>query len=136
MYSTNPILLVEDDIIDQMAVQRALKELNVKNELVIQGNGEEALEYLKEFGKPSLIILDLNMPRMNGMEFLDVIKKDRLYRKIPVIVFTSSSQEGEKLKAFDKCIVGYIIKPADYKKFLDIFKCIDSYWSVSQGPII
>ena len=135
MYSNEPILLIEDDEIDQRSVQMTFEQLKIKNELIIRDNGEEGLNYLKEKGKACLIILDLNMPRMNGMEFLDVVKKHNLYKSIPVIVFTSSDEEGEKLKAYSKCIVGYIVKPAEYKKFVDIFKCIDSYWTASKGPI-
>lgn len=135
MYSTKPILLVEDDQVDQMAVQRAFVELKIKNELVMRENGEEALNYLKDNGRPCLIILDLNMPRMNGMEFIDAVKKDKRCKNIPIIVFTTSYQTGEKIKAYDKCIAGYIVKPADYKKFVDIFKSIDAYWTVSEGPV-
>ncbi|KTD65281.1 response regulator [Legionella spiritensis] len=135
MYSQKPVLLIEDDKIDQMTVQRAFDQLHIKNKLAIRENGEDGLKYLKEMGKPCLIILDLNMPRMNGMEFLDAVKKDKIYRNIPIIVFTTSYQDREKMKAFDKCIVGYIVKPMDNSKFIDIFAGINTYWSISEGPI-
>ncbi|ETO93859.1 response regulator [Legionella oakridgensis] len=135
MYSLKPVLLIEDDQIDQASVQKAFVQLNIKNDLIIRENGKEGLNYLKEAERPCLIILDLNMPRMNGMEFLDVIKKDKFYKNIPVIVFTTSSEEGEKIKAYDKGVVGYIVKPPSYKKIVDIFKSIDVYWTISEGPI-
>ncbi|KTD74196.1 response regulator [Legionella tucsonensis] len=135
MYSTKPILLIEDDQVDQMAIQRAFEQLNIKNELVIRENGEDALLYLKEFGKPCLIILDLNMPRMNGLEFLDIIKRDKLFKFIPVVVFTTSQQIEDKMRAYEKCITGYIAKPADSKKIIEIFKSINDYWSISEGPL-
>ncbi|KTC65462.1 two-component response regulator (plasmid) [Legionella adelaidensis] len=136
MYSTKPVLLIEDDEIDQMSVQRAFNELNIINELIVRDNGEEALKYIKEVERPALIILDLNMPRMNGIEFLEIIRKDKLYRNIPVIVFTTSSRTEDKMKAFDKCIVGYIVKPTDYKKIVDIFRSIEHYWTISEGPSV
>ncbi len=135
MYSTKPILLLEDDLIDQQAVKRAFEELKIKNKLIIRENGEEGLAYLKEFGLPCLIILDLNMPKMNGMEFLEIVKKDKLYQTIPIIVFTTSDEEREKLEAYHKCIVGYIVKPPDYKSFVDIFNRINLYWTISEGPV-
>lgn len=135
VYSTKPILLIEDDAIDQMSVKRAFEQLEIKNDLIIQENGEEALKYLKDNERPCLIILDLNMPRMNGIEFLDIVKKDKLYRNIPIIVFTTSYQMGEKIKAYDRCIVGYIVKPTDYKQVVETFKTINSYWTISEGPI-
>jgi len=135
MYSPKPVLLLEDDIIDQKSVQRAFEQLKIQNKLVIRENGQEGLNYLKEAGKPCLIILDLNMPRMNGMEFLDAIKKDKLYKNIPIIVFTTSNEEVEKIKAYEKGVVGFIVKPPDYKKFIDIFRSIDIYWTISEGPV-
>ncbi|MCE0724508.1 MULTISPECIES: response regulator [Legionella] len=135
MYSTKPILLIEDDQIDQMAIQRALAELKITNELAIRENGEDALIYLKEIGRPCLIILDLNMPRMNGLEFLDIIKRDKLFKFIPVVVFTTSQQIEDKIRAYEKCIAGYIAKPADSKKIIEILKLINDYWTISEGPL-
>ncbi|KTD14579.1 two-component response regulator [Legionella gratiana] len=135
MYSTKPVLLIEDDQIDQRAVQRVFRQLKICNELIIKENGEEALKYLSSYGKPCLIILDLNMPRMNGMEFLDALKKNRVYKNIPVIVFTTSNGAVEKRNAYDRGAVGYIVKPPDYKQFIEIFKAIDNYWTISEGAI-
>ena len=94
MRNSKPILLVEDDRVDAMTVKRALKDLNVTNLLVHTLNGEEALEYLTGEGneRPCIILLDLNMPRMNGIEFLKIIKADDELKKIPVVVLTTSEE--------------------------------------------
>ena len=99
MRTTKPILLVEDDQIDAMIVKRALKEIKVTNQLDIAADGEEALALLQkpDNEKPGIILLDLNMPRMNGFEFLQTIKQDKFLKRIPVVVLTSSSEEQDKV---------------------------------------
>ena len=106
MRTDAPILLVEDDRVDAMTVQRALKEINVTNRLDIAGDGEEALERLRDpkCEKPCIILLDLNMPRMNGIEFLRVAKGDEALKRIPVVVLTTSRDEQDKIDSFDKYI--------------------------------
>jgi len=91
MRNLKPILLVEDDDVDVMTVERVFKDLKIKNQLVSTANGEEALEYLKNSGnkKSCIILLDLNMPKMNGIEFLKIVKADEVLKKIPVIVLTT-----------------------------------------------
>ncbi len=103
MKDTKPILLVEDDSVDAMTVKRALKDLNVTNPLVHKLNGEEALEYLRadENQRPCLILLDLNMPKMNGIEFLKVAKSEDVAKKIPVVVLTTSKDEQDIVES--KC---------------------------------
>lgn len=135
MYTVKPVLLLEDDHIDQKAVKMAFEKLMIQNKLIILENGEEGLKYLKGGERPCLIILDLNMPRMNGLEFLDVVKKDPHLKSIPIIVFTTSREEEEKIKAYDRHVVGYIVKPPDHKKFADIFRTIDIYWTISEAPL-
>ncbi|MBI2785955.1 MAG: response regulator [Legionella longbeachae] len=93
------------------------------------------MSYLKQAGKPCLIILDLNMPRINGLEFLDLIKKNKSFKSIPVVVFTTSQQMEDKIRAYEKCITGYIAKPAESKKIVEIFKVINDYWTISEGPL-
>ena len=131
-----PILLVEDDDVDAMTVRRALKELNVTNQLARSTNGEEALSYLKEPQNeiPCIILLDLNMPKMNGTEFLDVIKKDESLKHIPVIVLTTSTEECDINESFNHSVGGYIVKPVDYKKFVDVIRIINLYWTLSELP--
>lgn len=136
MRSARPILLVEDDTVDAMTVERAIGELKVKNQLVHSSDGEEALEYLRNQGseKPCLILLDLNMPRMNGIEFLKVIKNDDILKSIPVVVLTTSRGEQDKVESFRLSVAGYIVKAVDYKKFVETIRMIDLYWTLSELP--
>ncbi len=136
MRSARPILLVEDDTVDAMTVERAVKELKVKNQLVHSSDGEEALEYLRnqDNEKPCLILLDLNMPRMNGIEFLKAIKNDDILKSIPVVVLTTSRGEQDKVESFRLSVAGYIVKAVDYKKFVETIRMIDLYWTLSEMP--
>ncbi|MHB2015488.1 MAG: response regulator [Candidatus Xenobia bacterium] len=132
-----PILLVEDDKVDAMTVKRALREINVVNPLVHKANGEEALDYLRQGegnGKPAIILLDLNMPRMNGIEFLKVAKADQILKKIPVIVLTTSKEDQDRVDSYDLGVAGYMIKPVDYHQFVEVIKAIHLYWSLSELP--
>lgn len=136
MIKNKTILLVEDDMIDAMTVKRALKELNVVNPIDTVENGEEALAYLRD-GKnelPGIILLDLNMPRMNGIEFLSIAKKDNQLKQIPVIVLTTSLDEIDRIDTFSLGIAGYMVKPVDYMQFVEVVKAIKLYWSISELP--
>jgi CheY-like chemotaxis protein len=119
-----------------MTVKRALKEIRVANPIVVVGNGEEALAYLRnpDNETPSIILLDLNMPRMGGIEFLEVTKQDAQLRRIPVIVLTTSKEQQDKLGSFDLGVAGYMVKPVDYQQFVGVIKAIDLYWSLSELP--
>ncbi len=136
MRNSRPILLVEDDRIDVMTVERALKDLKVTNQLVPTVNGEEALEYLREQSnkKPCVILLDLNMPKMNGIEFLKIVKADEELKKIPVVVLTTSKNEQDVIESFGLSVAGYIVKPADYKKFVEAVRTLELYWTLSELP--
>jgi len=136
MRNLNPILLVEDDNVDVMAVERALKDLKIKNQLVSTANGEEALEYLKNNGnkKPCIIILDLNTPKMNGIEFLKIAKADKTLKKIPVVVLTTSSQQQDIVECFKLSVAGYIVKSIDYANFAKAISTINLYWTLSKLP--
>jgi CheY-like chemotaxis protein len=136
MRDTRPVLLVEDDTIDAMTVRRAFRDLKVANPLVHTVNGEEALTYLKDEtkAKPCLILLDLNMPKMNGIEFLGVAKVDPVLKKIPVVVLTTSSEERDVVQSFRLSVAGYIIKPVDYRNFVEAIRTIDLYWTLSELP--
>jgi CheY-like chemotaxis protein len=128
--------LVEDDSVDVMMVKRALKDLNITNLLVHTPNGKEAFEYLTGEGneRPCIILLDLNMPKMNGVELLKIIKADDVFKKIPVVVLTTSRDKEDKFETFELGAAGYIIKPADYKKFVEAMRTIDIYWTLSELP--
>ena len=136
MRTSKPIMLVEDDSVDAMTVKRALKELKVNNTLVLQTNGEEALNYLRtdDNHKPCVILLDLNMPKMNGIEFLKIAKADAVFRQIPVIVLTTSKDDRDKVESFRFSVAGYIVKPTDYKKFVEAMRAVDLYWTLSELP--
>ncbi len=135
MKSKSPILLVEDDKIDALTVKMALKEINVTNELVHVTNGIEALDYLKDDSKerPCIILLDLNMPKMGGIEFLEHRAKDEEFTTIPVIVLSTSKADSDKLATFKLNIAGYMLKPVDYKKFVDVMRAINVYWTLSES---
>lgn len=136
MRNSKPVLLVEDDTIDAMTVQRAFRDLQVGNRLVHVHNGEEALDYLNEAGNetPCVILLDLNMPKMNGTEFLEVIKGNGPLRRIPVVVLTTSNEERDVMESFRRSVAGYIVKPVDYQKFVAAIQTIDLYWTLSELP--
>lgn len=134
--SKKPILLVEDDVVDRMTVERALKEIRVTNKLVMVENGEEALDHLRDPSNenPGIILLDLNMPKMNGIEFLKVAKQDPAIKGIPVIVLTTSRDERDRVESFNLGIAGYMLKPVDYVQFVEVVKTIDLYWTLSELP--
>ena len=135
MNNDKPILLIEDDFIDVMTVKRALKEIKISNELTVANNGEAALEILNKLSnKPCIILLDLNMPKMGGLEFLSIIKKQKELQSIPVIVLTTSKQEKDKIESFKYSIAGYIAKPVDYMQFVEAIRVINLYWTLSELP--
>ena len=136
MRNTKPVLLVEDDSIDAMTVKRAFKDLKLTNRLEHRLNGEEALAYLRDPNNevPCVVLLDLNMPRMNGTEFLKVAKADEYLKKVPVIVLTTSNEERDVVESFRLSVAGYIIKPVDYKKFVEAIRTLDIYWTISELP--
>ena len=84
--------------------------------------------------KPGIILLDLNMPKMNGVEFLKIAKKDDNLKKIPVVVLTTSKEEQDKVDSFNLGVAGYMVKPVDYRKFVEVVKTIDLYWTLSELP--
>ncbi len=136
MRNSKPILLVEDDSIDAMTVKRSLKDLNVTNPLVHKINGEEALEYLRDEGngRPCVILLDLNMPKMNGIELLKIIKNDEKLKCIPTVVLTTSQEQQDKIESFKLSVAGYMVKSVDYKKFVETIRTINLYWTLSELP--
>ena len=134
---SKPILLVEDDHVDAMTVRRALKELRVGNSLEHVENGEEALDYLSnpDNKRPCLILLDLNMPVMNGIEFLQSIKKLPELKRIPVVALTTSDEQEDKVDSFELGVAGYMRKPVEYQQFVEIIRTIDAYWTISESPV-
>jgi CheY-like chemotaxis protein len=136
MRNSRPVLLVEDDHVDAMTVKRALRELHVANPLVHTINGEEALNHLRAESNdsPCVILLDLNMPKMNGIEFLKIIKADEKLKGTPVVILTTSRDMHDKRETFALNIAGYIVKPPDYKKFVEAIRLVTLYWTTSELP--
>ena len=131
------ILLVEDDELDVMNVQRAFKKNNIVNPLHVAGNGLEALEKLRGDSIPRdrrLILLDLNMPKMGGIEFLKELRADPDLRATTVVVLTTSDEERDKVKAYDLNVAGYILKPVTLAAFIEIMAALNKYWSVNELP--
>lgn len=130
------ILLVEDDLVDAMTVKRALEDIGATEGMVHLSNGEEALDYLRsEINEmPFLILLDLNMPKMNGKDFLRIIKQDERLSRIPVIVLTTSQDGKDVDDSFRSSAAGYMTKPLDYEKFLLKIRTIEDYWALNRLP--
>jgi CheY-like chemotaxis protein len=131
------ILLVEDDDVDVMNVRRAFQRAHVSNPLHVAGNGLEALEMLRGDAIPSarrLVLLDLNMPRMNGIEFLRAIRADAELRSLPVVVLTTSNDERDKVDAYNLNVAGYLLKPVTFTDFVDLMAALNKYWMLVEMP--
>jgi CheY-like chemotaxis protein len=139
------ILLAEDDHDDCYLISEALDESGVENRLLMVENGEELLDYLyhrgkftdqKEWPRPELILLDLNMPLKDGREALEEIKKDLDLKRIPIVVLTTSQAEEDILATYDLGITGFITKPMTFTGLVEIMKSIGNYWfqSVTLPP--
>ncbi len=128
------ILLVEDNPGDIRLTQETLKEAKVKNSIHITTDGVEAMEFLRHEGKfkdvprPDLILLDLNMPRKNGLEVLSEIKTDDTLKQIPIVILTVSNNEEDILKSYNLHANCFITKPVDLNQFLKVIKSIDNFW--------
>jgi CheY-like chemotaxis protein len=136
MQQPRSILLVEDDQVDCMTIKRALEEVKINNHLDVVSNGEEALAYLlsAENDLPGLVLLDLNMPRMNGIEFLKTVKTHQGLKKVPVVVLTTSRADQDINASFELGVAGYMVKPLDYSEFIDAVVTIARYWQLSELP--
>ena len=135
------LFLVEDDEVDVMNVKRALKKNNLTTPIDHVSNGYEALKVLdhwqfNEFTrlKNLLILLDLNMPKMNGIEFLKLLRNNPQFSKIPVIILTTSNQQKDLVAAYDLNVAGYLIKPMEFQKFVETIGALIRYWSICKMP--
>ena len=133
------ILLVDDDEVDVMTVRRAFKKSKVKNPLFVANNGLEALEMLRpsQYTMPKsrrLILLDLNMPKMNGIEFLKELRQDPSIQQTPVIVLTTSDREQDRLAAYNLNVAGYIVKPVTFAQVVEVMAALDRYWTMCEFP--
>jgi CheY-like chemotaxis protein len=134
------ILLVEDDEVDVMNIKRAFKKNNITNPLYIAPNGLEALLILRGEGElhipkeRRLILLDLNMPKMNGIEFLRELRADPEIKHIPVVVLSTSNEDRDKVEAYNLNVAGYILKPVTFSNFIEVTATLDRYWNLSEMP--
>lgn len=128
------ILLVEDDEVDVMNVKRAFSKNNIKNDLFVAGNGVEALEMLRGgiVPLPRIIILDINMPKMNGIEFLKEMREDEKLKNISVFVMTTSNEDSDKINAYNLNVAGYILKPLSFEKFIASVATLKDFWSLCE----
>ncbi|MGB5229719.1 MAG: response regulator [Eudoraea sp.] len=126
------ILFIEDDAIETMKLTRTLSKLEEKHTLIQANNGEEALKILNETNLPDIILLDLNMPRMNGIEFLQILKKDPLLKYLPTVILTTSENRTDLLECYKTGIAGYVIKPLKYEDYEDKLIKVISYWQVNE----
>jgi CheY-like chemotaxis protein len=132
------ILLVEDSPKDVELTLEALDEYNLANKVVVAGDGVEALEYLHRDGKfkqrregnPSVILLDIKMPRMDGIEVLQAIRNDPALKTIPVVMLTSSREEPDLKRSYELGANAYVVKPVDFKDFIDAVKQVGIFWAI------
>ncbi len=138
MMDTRPlhVLLVEDDEVDIMNVRRAFERKQLHHPVHVARNGIEALAALRggALGPRRIVLLDLNMPRMNGLEFLEALRRDALLTGTPVVVLTTSSEEQDKLAAYRSHVAGYLVKPVTLGRFLDEVGALNDYWTRVELP--
>jgi CheY-like chemotaxis protein len=136
------ILIVEDDPQDVELTMTALEEYNLANEVVAVGDGEEALDYLYCRGKfqartsenPAVLLLDLKLPKVDGLEVLQQIKADEKLRMIPVVVLTSSREERDMVASYKLGVNAYVVKPVDFHEFVNAIKELGVFWAVINEP--
>jgi DNA-binding response OmpR family regulator len=136
------ILLVEDDPKDVELTLTALEEYNLANEVIVVRDGEEALEYLYSRGKfktrssdnPSVMLLDLKLPKVDGLEVLKQIKSEEKLRMVPVVVLTSSKEEKDMVASYRLGVNAYVVKPVDFHEFVNAIKELGIFWAVINQP--
>ncbi|MDQ2889437.1 MAG: response regulator [Gemmatimonadota bacterium] len=131
------LVLIEDDDIDVMNVKRALQRAHVTNPLFVAHNGLEGLELLRSDKVPNdrrLVLLDLNMPKMNGIEFLRELRADPTLKATPVVVLTTSDDDRDKIQAYDLNVAGYLLKPVTFVNFVDVMAALNKYWALVELP--
>ncbi|MGB2232134.1 MAG: response regulator [Flavobacteriaceae bacterium] len=127
------VLLIEDDTIEVMKLNRTITKLKLNHKIVIANNGEEALKTLKvDNFLPDIILLDLNMPKMNGIEFLSILKSDENLRYIPAIILTTSKNQKDLLECYKIGIAGYVLKPLKYEDYILKIQNLLDYWSCNE----
>jgi CheY-like chemotaxis protein len=136
------ILLVEDDPRDVELTMTTLEEYNLSNEVVVASDGEEALDYLYYRGKfhlrsgenPAVLLLDLKLPKVDGLQVLETIKSDEKLKMIPVVVLTSSREQGDMMASYKLGVNAYVVKPVDFHEFVNAIKELGVFWAVINEP--
>ena len=136
------ILMVEDDPKDVELTLMALEEYNLVNEVVVVGDGAEALDYLncrgnfaaRTSGNPAVLLLDLKLPKVDGLEVLQQIKSDQKLRMIPVVVLTSSREERDMVASYKLGVNAYVVKPVDFHEFVNAIKELGAFWAIINEP--
>ncbi|WP_298754455.1 response regulator [uncultured Psychroserpens sp.] len=127
------VLLIEDDTIEIMKLNRTVSTLDIKHDIIEANNGEEALRILKEEQSlPHIILLDLNMPKINGLEFLGILKNDDTLKYIPTIILTTSNNQKDLLECYRIGIAGYVLKPLKYEDYVSKIEKLLAYWSINE----
>ena len=140
MTSMVNLLLVEDDEVDVQGMKRAFAKSRIGNPITVARDGVEALEILRgengqaKLAKPHLILLDLNMPRMNGLEFLEAIRADEDLKTSVVFMITTSKAEEDKARAYEKNVAGYIVKQDPANTFMQAVALLEHYWKIVEFP--
>lgn len=119
-------------MIETMKLQRAISKFPNKHQIIESKNGEEAMQKLQDQPLPDLILLDLNMPRMSGIEFLQILKADERLRYLPTVILTTSENRSDLMTCFEIGIAGYIIKPLKYEEYEEKIRRVFDYWEVSE----
>lgn len=142
MSTIGRILLVEDDPKDVELTLTALEDYNLANEVVVAADGEEALDYLycrekyraRASENPAVLLLDLKLPKVDGLEVLKQIKSDEKFRMIPVVVLTSSHEEKDMVASYKLGVNAYVVKPVDFHEFVNAIKELGVFWAVINQP--
>jgi CheY-like chemotaxis protein len=131
------ILLIEDNLIEIMKMKRTISFLELNHTINEAKNGEEAIEFLKDKSKlPDIILLDLNMPKISGIEFLSILKKDDSLKHIPTIILTTSDNDKDLIECYKIGVSGYILKPLKYEDYVKKIQITLAYWSTNELKII
>ena len=127
------ILLIEDDMIEVMKMNRTLSSLKLDHKIIEANNGEEALKILEDkFSLPDIILLDLNMPKINGIEFLRILKNDAALKYIPTVILTTSNNQKDLLECYKIGVSGYVLKPLKYEDYVSKIEALLNYWSINE----
>ena len=127
------VLLIEDDAIEVMKLNRVISTLKLNHQIIEANNGEEALEILQQKDAlPDIILLDLNMPKINGIEFLGILKNDDTLKYIPTIILTTSNNQKDLLECYKIGVAGYILKPLKYEDYVSKIESLLAYWSINE----